>query len=189
MRGKRLLWGMVGHSELIVGPRRQVLVSRANSTGRRNTIQSVETTILPLADHGPNTCVTWGLSRSCNQAAQVPSSKVTCKLPRRPWINCRMVAALVSRKGFGSVPGTTTRTAAGTRGFWRVQRQKLRESLSNAFVGRACSPGNRLSGNLLLELPRRHAGKSPKRSGEMALVGKSAGKRNLRKIQFRGSEE
>jgi len=25
--------------------------------------------------------------------------------------------------------------------------------------------------------------------GEMALVGKSAGKRNLRKIQFRGSEE
>src|SRR5882762_1248267 len=31
-----------------------------------------------------NTRVTWGLSKAYNQAAQVPSSKVTCKLPRRP---------------------------------------------------------------------------------------------------------
>src|SRR5229473_315071 len=44
-----------------------------------------------------NTCVTCGLSKSCNQAAQVPSSKVTCKLPRRPWINCRRVPVFVSR--------------------------------------------------------------------------------------------
>src|SRR5215813_861424 len=44
-----------------------------------------------------NTCVTWGCSRAYNQAAQVPSSKVTCKLPRSPWMNCRMVSALVSR--------------------------------------------------------------------------------------------
>src|SRR6266849_11028446 len=35
-------------------------------------------------------------------------------------------------KGLGSVPRTTTRTVAGTRGFWRVQRQKFGESLSNA---------------------------------------------------------
>ena len=41
--------------------------------------------------------VTWGLRRSCNQAALVPSSKVTCKLPRRPRINWRIVSAFVSR--------------------------------------------------------------------------------------------
>src|SRR3989442_384866 len=38
-----------------------------------------------------------GLSRSYNQAAQVPSSNVTHKLPRSPSINCKMVAAFVSR--------------------------------------------------------------------------------------------
>src|SRR5215469_5598351 len=43
------------------------------------------------------TWVTQGLSRSYNQAAQVPSSKVTSRFPRSPRINCRMVAALVSR--------------------------------------------------------------------------------------------
>jgi predicted secreted protein len=26
----------------------------------------------------------WSLRTSCNQVAQVPSAKVTCKLPRRP---------------------------------------------------------------------------------------------------------
>src|ERR1019366_5334072 len=40
--------------------------------------------------------VTCGFSRSYSQPAQVPSSKVTCKSPRTPWINCRMVLALVS---------------------------------------------------------------------------------------------
>src|SRR6516162_2726393 len=40
--------------------------------------------------------VTCGFSKSYNQAAQVPSSKVTCKSPRSPWIHCRMVLALVS---------------------------------------------------------------------------------------------
>ena len=44
-----------------------------------------------------NTCVTWGLSKSCNQPAQAPSSKVTCKLPRKPQRNCRMVSAFVSK--------------------------------------------------------------------------------------------
>ena len=37
------------------------------------------------------------LERSYNQAAQVPSSKVTRRLPRRPWINGTIVAPLVSR--------------------------------------------------------------------------------------------
>src|ERR1700683_3538474 len=38
-----------------------------------------------------------GWSRSCNQAAQVPSSKATYKLPHRPLMNWRIVSAFVSR--------------------------------------------------------------------------------------------
>src|SRR5271154_4760225 len=40
--------------------------------------------------------VTCGFSRSYNQVAQVPSSKVTCNSPRNPWINSRMTFAFVS---------------------------------------------------------------------------------------------
>src|ERR1700756_5343468 len=40
--------------------------------------------------------VTWGFSRSYNQAAQVPSSKVTCTSPRSPSTNCRIMLAFVS---------------------------------------------------------------------------------------------
>src|SRR6266851_4885976 len=40
--------------------------------------------------------VTCGFSRSYNQPAQVPSSNVRCTSPPSPWINCRMVLALVS---------------------------------------------------------------------------------------------
>src|SRR5215469_2602038 len=39
---------------------------------------------------------TRGFSRSYNQAAQVPSSKVTRISPRSPSMNCKMVLALVS---------------------------------------------------------------------------------------------
>jgi hypothetical protein len=39
------------------------------------------------------TSVTCGFSRPYNQAAQVPSSNVTCKSPRSPWINSRVVLA------------------------------------------------------------------------------------------------
>src|SRR5579862_8899989 len=42
------------------------------------------------------TSVTCGWIRSYNQAAEVPSSKVTCKSPRSPRRNCRRVIALVS---------------------------------------------------------------------------------------------
>src|SRR5215475_4826134 len=42
------------------------------------------------------TSVACGFSRSYNQAAQVPSSKVTSKSPRSPSMNCTMVLALVS---------------------------------------------------------------------------------------------
>src|SRR5215472_14673298 len=43
-----------------------------------------------------STSCTCGFSRSYSQAAQVPSSQVTCSSPRRPWINCRRLVALVS---------------------------------------------------------------------------------------------
>jgi len=36
------------------------------------------------------------MGRSCNQAGQVPSSKVTSKLPRSPPTNCRLVSAVAS---------------------------------------------------------------------------------------------
>src|SRR5450755_549655 len=39
---------------------------------------------------------TCGFSRSYNQVAQVPSSKVTCNSPRSPWIKSRMTFAFVS---------------------------------------------------------------------------------------------
>src|SRR5450631_3350245 len=42
------------------------------------------------------TFLTCGFSKSYNQAAEVPSSKVTCKSPRSPSINCRIMLALVS---------------------------------------------------------------------------------------------
>src|SRR6516162_7785318 len=40
--------------------------------------------------------VTRGFNKSYNQAAEVPSSKVTCKSPRSPSINCRIMLAFVS---------------------------------------------------------------------------------------------
>src|SRR5712664_3970291 len=40
--------------------------------------------------------VTCGFNRSYNQVAQVPSSKVTCNFPCKPWIKSRMAFALVS---------------------------------------------------------------------------------------------
>src|SRR3984893_9254687 len=40
--------------------------------------------------------VTCGFSKSYNQAAEVPSSNVTCTSPRSPSINCRIMLAFVS---------------------------------------------------------------------------------------------
>src|ERR1700692_3394210 len=45
--------------------------------------------------HTPN-FVTCGFSKSYNQAVEVPSSNVTCKSPRSPLINCRIMLAFVS---------------------------------------------------------------------------------------------
>src|SRR5450755_1631951 len=44
--------------------------------------------------------LTCGFSRSYNQVAQVPSSKVTCNSPRSPWIKSRMTFALVLDHAF-----------------------------------------------------------------------------------------
>ena len=46
-------------------------------------------------DRGP-ALATPGLQQILEQAAQVPSSQVTCNSPRRPWRNCGMQLALVS---------------------------------------------------------------------------------------------
>src|ERR1700731_2569637 len=40
--------------------------------------------------------VTCGFNKSYSQAAQVPSSNVTCKSPRSPSITCRIMLAFVS---------------------------------------------------------------------------------------------
>src|SRR5579862_4554843 len=50
--------------------------------------------------------VTCGFNRSYNQAAQVASSKVACKSPRSPSINCRMMLAFVSTRHSSTIlPG------------------------------------------------------------------------------------
>src|SRR5665213_1396183 len=43
-----------------------------------------------------STFVTCGFNRSYNQAAEVPSSNVTCKSPRSPSKHCRIMLAFVS---------------------------------------------------------------------------------------------
>src|SRR5215470_694622 len=58
-----------------------------------------------------STRATWGWSRSCNQAAQVPSSQVTCKLPRTPRRNWRIVSAFVSRRASITSLPAESRTA------------------------------------------------------------------------------
>ena len=42
--------------------------------------------------------LTWGFRRSCNQAADVPSSKVSDRVPCSPWMNSMIVLALVSSR-------------------------------------------------------------------------------------------
>src|SRR5437773_9561852 len=70
-----------------------------------NFLASILSLLLPsfskafLRGSHTTTFVTCGLSRSYNHAAQVPSSKVTCKSPPSPRINCRMVIALVFEDG------------------------------------------------------------------------------------------
>src|SRR5215472_15690412 len=67
-----------------------------------NLLASIRSLLLPSLSNaffrGLQTATpdTRGFSRSYNQAAQVPSSKVTRKSPRSPSMNCKMVLALVS---------------------------------------------------------------------------------------------
>src|SRR6202035_2632682 len=65
-----------------------------------------------LRESHTRTAATCGSSRSCNHAAQVPSSKVTCKLPRRPCINWRIVSAFVSSTASVASLPAASRTAA-----------------------------------------------------------------------------
>src|SRR4029077_16230472 len=74
--------------------------SRNRSASLRASILSL---LFPCLSSGilrglqTRTSVTCGLSKSYSQAAQVPSSKVTNRLPRSPAKNSRIVDALVSR--------------------------------------------------------------------------------------------
>src|SRR6266403_714070 len=67
-----------------------------------NLLASIRSLLLPTLSSAffrglqTSTPDTRGFSKSYNQAAQVPSSKVTRKSPRSPSMNCRMVLALVS---------------------------------------------------------------------------------------------
>src|ERR1700685_794065 len=74
------------------------MFERSNSASFRASMRSLLLPSLSKAfRRGLHTTssVTCGLIKSYNQAAQVPSSKVTCKLPRRPFRKSRMVLALV----------------------------------------------------------------------------------------------
>src|SRR6516225_4778024 len=109
----------IHHSRQILGDRQitaRQLLQRTQTPfsvvdGRERTIRSssasfcasIRSPLLPdfskafLRGLHTVTLLTYGLSRSYNQAAQVPSSKVTSRFPRSPRTNCRIVAALVSR--------------------------------------------------------------------------------------------
>src|SRR6476620_10554000 len=55
--------------------------------------------------------LTCGFNKSYNQAAEVPSSKVTCTSPRSPSINCTIMLALVSMTHSITTLPTAFRTA------------------------------------------------------------------------------
>src|SRR6266404_5594807 len=72
---------------------------RNNPANRRASILSFWLpSLMDLFFRGSHTTnfVTCGFNRSYNQAAEVPSSNVTCKSPRSPSINCRIMLAFVS---------------------------------------------------------------------------------------------
>jgi len=62
--------------------------------------------------------VTCGFNKSYNQAAEVPSSKVTCKSPRSPLINCRIMLALVSMTHSITTLPATFRTTIEMLSLW-----------------------------------------------------------------------
>src|SRR5215470_11536866 len=75
------------------------MMKRSSSANRRASILSFWLpSLIDLFFRGSHTSnfVTCGFNRSYNQAADVPSSKVTCKSPRSPSINCRIMLAFVS---------------------------------------------------------------------------------------------
>ena len=72
---------------------------RSSSANRRASILSFWlSSFMKAFFRGSQTInsVTCGFRRSYSQAAEVPSSNVTCKSPRSPSIHCRIVLAFVS---------------------------------------------------------------------------------------------
>jgi len=69
----------------------------ASSPGsERSKIHSTVPSLMEAFFRGSHTSkfVTCGFSNSYNQAAEVPSSNVTCKSPRSPSINCRIMTVV-----------------------------------------------------------------------------------------------
>src|ERR1700722_16364255 len=62
--------------------------------------------------------VTCGFNRSYNQAAQVPSSNVTCSSPRSPLMNCRMMLAFVSTTHSSTILPAEFMTAMEMLSLW-----------------------------------------------------------------------
>src|SRR6266849_9294110 len=72
---------------------------RSSSANRRTSILSfLLSSLMEAFFRGSQTInsVTCGFRRSYSQAAEVPSSNVTCKSPCRPSIHCRIMLAFVS---------------------------------------------------------------------------------------------
>src|ERR1700680_2883705 len=74
-----------GHASLVEILKR----SGGGSRSRGGTLEDILQIVIMVLVQSTNGqdflgALTWGLSRSCSHVAQVPSSKVTCKLPRSP---------------------------------------------------------------------------------------------------------
>src|ERR1700722_7369344 len=59
-----------------------------------------------------------GLNRAYSQAAQVPSSNVTCSSPRSPLMNCRMMLAFVSTTHSSTILPAEFMTAMEMLSLW-----------------------------------------------------------------------
>jgi group II intron reverse transcriptase/maturase len=81
-----------------VGTPQGAVVSPLLANRRASILSLLLPSFMELFFRGSHTTifVTRGLSRSYNQAAEVPSSKVTCTSPRSPSTNCKIMLAFVS---------------------------------------------------------------------------------------------
>src|ERR1700722_18996994 len=80
--------------------------------------------------------VTCGFNRSYNQAAQVPSSNVTCSSPRSPLMNCRMMLAFVSTTHSSTILPAEFMTAMEMLSLWTSMPIYFGSFIGDAPFGR-----------------------------------------------------